>query len=243
MFDVPLIQQSRGHYQKVLFHFKKNKDLKDYPAAANYLRKECEQKLKSIMYGKYLLIGDGETGEVKLRTQIGELKVSFDRFMADFNLDVSPFDKFGEIMRTTLNPLSHDNLQKPIYKRELEEAFELIDNLNQIQKVTTIIKGTEIVLEIRGEKTIDVFYKTTEDVYSYTQNGRNANTDVHIKPFKRIEGGETSRSFSNKRECLPNIAYNRIHKQLLGTEDASSTNPNYLQEFKYNGTPLSEIVN
>lgn len=53
--EVLLIQNSLDYCLRATFYFRKNKDEKDYPAAANYLLKVCEQQLKRILYGNYSL--------------------------------------------------------------------------------------------------------------------------------------------------------------------------------------------
>ena len=124
-FCVPLIlTPSLNYYQKAEIYFRKNKESKDYPAAANYLRKECEQQLKRILYGKYLL-KNGEKGSTLLKEEIEELRQSFEKLLSDLALDATPYNDFSSIVKATLNPLSHDNLQKPIYKREIEDTFNL----------------------------------------------------------------------------------------------------------------------
>lgn len=57
------------------------------------------------------------------------------------------FTEFSNIAKATLNPLSHDNLQKPIYKRELEDAFRLIDNLRLVSKEVAFEENIDLVLQ------------------------------------------------------------------------------------------------
>ncbi|HOW51222.1 MAG TPA: hypothetical protein PLV42_04145 [bacterium] len=91
----PTIFPSKDYFQKARQHF----DAHDYPACANYLRKEYE-RLEKICRKKR----EGEK-TAKLIKEIKRLK--------DY----------------ILNPHSHDDISKPLYKGELEETLQLIGQL------------------------------------------------------------------------------------------------------------------
>ena len=220
-FDRPLIMSpSLNYFQKAELYFNKNKTYKDYPAAANYLRKECEQQLKRLLFGNYLL-KNGDNGTTQLREELNELKISFLKLSNDFGLDTKEFLDFDKIIKATLNPLSHDNLQKPIYKSEIEEAFKLITNLSNIQKKIFLKKGYKIShTTINGETTRVTHFKVASDVFCYIQNGNIIISHIFLKPIKFIENTTTT-SLSKISEVPIEKAYDMIHHSVFAIEHAS----------------------
>ncbi|MBK9458157.1 MAG: hypothetical protein IPN94_01645 [Sphingobacteriales bacterium] len=139
-FDYPLIQSSDDYYIKatVYANRKKKEDGSDneidYPAAGNYLRKACEQTLKDLLYGKYKFKGGGD-GETLQCEQLGDLWINFKRLMEDIGIDINALSSnFDHLSKVVFNSLSHDNLHKPIYKTDIADGFDFIDELRKIKK-------------------------------------------------------------------------------------------------------------
>jgi recombinational DNA repair ATPase RecF len=103
----------------------------DYPASANYLRKECERVISTILPKNMLYKDDLDSGSAKLLLDglIGKLKT----YCKEIGMDYSPFEKLKEHKDILMNPLSHDNIESPIYKSELLNSIELIVKLNQLE--------------------------------------------------------------------------------------------------------------
>ena len=139
-FDYPLIQSSDDNYTKakVYANRKKKEDGSDneidYPAAGNYLRKACEETLKDLLYGKYKFKGGGD-GETLQCEQLGDLWINFKRLMEDIGIDINALSSnFDHLSKVVFNSLSHDNLHKPIYKTDIADGFDFIDELRKIKK-------------------------------------------------------------------------------------------------------------
>ena len=103
----------------------------DYPACANYLRKESERILKVILPKNLTIYFKEDEGSkpLQLDNLIGNLKTYLTQLGGDF----SHFEKLKEHKDILMNPLSHDNIDTPIYKRELLNAIEIIEKLNQLK--------------------------------------------------------------------------------------------------------------
>lgn len=241
-FDLPLIMSpSSNYYQKAEIYYKKSKDYKDYPASANYLRKEFEYQFKRLLYDKYLL-KSGEKGTVLLREELGELRESFEQMLKDLAFDDVPFADLILYTKTTLNPLSHDNLSKPVFKRELQETFLLADKLIAINKELLIAKDTTVTLTtINGDTTRITTLVFSTDVFKYTNNGIHRHTPVFLKPKIYVEG-DTKIKLSKLPECTTDKAYNMIYHSVFGTENASD-GKNVNAEFVFeDGVNLSNFL-
>lgn len=159
--EIPYIKefgQEYGNKEQAEAHFKN----RDYPAAANYLRKEVEK-----LYYEKLDLGKLESiAEISRKIDnFNELKKCFPPLIAalkafekckdipepirvkkciEFSqkvhnaldevyaiIDSDKFFNIGLIKDHILNPQSHDDFTKPLYRKELEDAFEAIEELNK----------------------------------------------------------------------------------------------------------------
>jgi hypothetical protein len=231
--DYPIvISPSLNYYDKAISYFKKGN--KDYPAAGNYLRKEFERVLKELLYGKYLLIEDGKTGNTEVIDELGQLwnkfYISKGCLLNMLKFERSIYSDFDIVSKTVLNPLSHDNLAKPIYKGELELAFSLIDKLREIKKSILMQESGIIKIDTTNAGVLrSTFLKLKMDLLGYKQtfNDRSGLPVVYTKviivnvqPIRFEEAGATT-SLRGQPECDLNKAYNRIYHSVFGISDAS----------------------
>lgn len=241
-FDIPLIlHESLSYYEKAELYFKKSKDYKDYPAAANYLRKACEQELKRILYGKYLLKPDKDGG-VKLKEELGELTQGFKALIMDLKMDTTPYKDFEKITKTTLNPFSHDTQDKPLYKRELVDAFALVGELRKLSHKPFLKKGKKITLTtinngIERLTTCEI----SSDVLLFNQNGVKKPTRISLLPLNYIEN-EVETPLSKLKEVTVTKAYDMVYHSIFNTSNASN-GKDILTEFKNeSGRTLRELI-
>jgi hypothetical protein len=137
-FEKPHIKKSLNYFESAKKHF----DEYDYPACANYLRKEVErlkkikEKQEQSLYNdkeifkkiKKLLVQSDLSDELKC----GQLRGKLIGFKKGLERDVSVEIELKNIRSITdriLNPQSHDDTSKPLYKKELLEAFEIIEGV------------------------------------------------------------------------------------------------------------------
>lgn len=106
----------------------------DYPASANYLRKETERVLCKLLPHNLTLFLKNDEGSktVNLETLISRFKDYYISLGGDF----TPFLRLKEHKDLILNPLSHDNTHSPIYKLELLNLIKILDELNLISVKT-----------------------------------------------------------------------------------------------------------
>jgi len=243
-FETPIvITSSETPFQKAEKYFnKKGKSVSfiDYPAAGNYLRKECENLLKQRLYGKYLLKSNKKTGETTIRADISELFLNFEKMITDLNnensvkLDFSPFKGYQSIIKAVLNPLSHDNLDKPIFRNELVKAFRLIEDLQKVKIKTIAKKGETLVLAKKNSVSKSVrktYVEVKNDDIRFIQiNNTKIVIPAVVKPIKYIEGG-SQENLSNYEEMSVEKNYDMVIYSLTGKSNASKDVDIY-SEFK-----------
>lgn len=139
-YEKPLIKDSLDYFQSAIKHFNEY----DYPACANYLRKEVE-RLKKIKEKqeesinkdekvfnkiKKMLLSEDLTNDAKRGGIIGKL-MGYKKAFEDERDTIVEIDlrNIKSITDRILNPQSHDDTSKPLYKKELEEAIDIIRDL------------------------------------------------------------------------------------------------------------------
>lgn len=135
-----IVDEEADSYSKAL----KFKDAFDYETASIYIRKTLEQILKNLLPPE-ILKSDPDTF-VSLQSMWGKFKQIYNPIAPNI---MSLFENSKLLI---LNPAAH-LLSKPIYKRELDRAFKLVDELKMISS-----KYKEIVLIEKGAR---VEFKTT----------------------------------------------------------------------------------
>lgn len=155
-------------------------DAYDFPAAANYLRKECERLLRVKLLETYT-VGEGLKGLVKpinLETLINRLK----EFYEDLGIEPPQnlIDSLQNYKSILFNPMSHSDITSPIYRNDLELAFQTIQELEAIilPKRTVIIeKGTLFNLSLPAiDYTAQI--EIAKDIYVVEHNGAKTETAI-----------------------------------------------------------------
>lgn len=121
----------------------------EYPAAANFLRKEVERILKCILPpNKTIVISkDDSIKEAQLDTLIENFKQYYESLGGSFR----SFAKLKEYKDLLLNPLSHDNIDTPVYRKELDGIFLVIDELKKLE--TKVIQAVNTSSDITLQET------------------------------------------------------------------------------------------
>lgn len=128
--DIPvIIDPGLEYFKRAKAYF----EAKDFPAAANYLRKACESELRRILPSHMNLMVDQNTDEVRKITKLEILVDNFFIFLNKNGLDHAPFQHFKTYKKIILNPLSHDDLETPHYRREIRDGISLVENLKKIR--------------------------------------------------------------------------------------------------------------
>lgn len=117
----------------------------DFPACANTLRKICEHTLKEKLPLTHT-VGEGLKGLIKAPT-LDDLIISLKKYYEELGVEPPKelIDNLQIYKSILFNPMSHDDIESPIYRNDLEKAFEIIEELGKIILPTRrllIEKGT-----------------------------------------------------------------------------------------------------
>lgn len=149
--DIPVIIPDDGNVKKADAYFK----AKDYMSAGNLLRKEVEKLIFERLPITYRYDKNGIPIS-ELDRLINQLNTYYeesgckDLFTPALNQNLKMFKDI------VLNPSSHYDLQSPIYKVEVEKAFDVVNSLS-----TLPIIERQLLLGMGST----LFYKNTGSVY------------------------------------------------------------------------------
>lgn len=136
--DYPiLIDPSLTYLKRAEAHYEK----KDFPAAANYLRKTCEAELKRILPKSLTCKFNFNTDEIEIYS-LDNMIDNFFGFLKEYELDIIPFKHFKTYKKIMLNPFSHDNPESPHYRREIQDGIILVKELQKISQTKIAEKGS-----------------------------------------------------------------------------------------------------
>lgn len=164
-----IVHNNQSNIQKARAYF----DAHDFPVCANALRKECEAALKDKLLDTHS-VGEGIKGLVKppkLETLIDNLR----RYYLDLSLEPPQtlIDSLYLYKTILFNPMSHSDLESPIYKHDLETAFQVIEDLRNLALPTrTLIikKGSTFQLNL-GAINYQADLEIAKNVYSVDNGG------------------------------------------------------------------------
>lgn len=168
----------KSYLEKAKIYF----DSFEYPECANNLRKECENLFKDKLLQTYTY-GEGIKSHVKplkLESLIDRLSVYYT------NLGLEPpqslLDSLYTYKSILFNPLSHDDIDSPIYKEDLEKAFKVIQDLKDIQMPSRTIlvnKGTIFTLDLPAIQ-YQAQIELAKNIYSVNNNGAKTISPVSV---------------------------------------------------------------
>lgn len=144
-FEKPIIIDSENYFEKAEKYYKAG----DYPAALNYLRKELESQIKDRLPEEDVRNFDNKAPK-QLGALWGLLINRYDRNGLSHLISTKIRSDIETIKLGLLHPQSHDNLSSPIYKYELQRAFDLIKGIQSIPKikgVTLLSAGMGLVFK------------------------------------------------------------------------------------------------
>lgn len=134
-FDKPIVLNDEDNFKKAMF-FLHHPYKPDYPAAANYFRKYAEDILTQHLPPHE--IREDDLSQIP-GYQLSKLLNAGIKFLDKVSLDNKLLYKLKNTLPTLLHPLSHFNLDSPIYKKELHEVQNLLIDIKDYLIRTTSI--------------------------------------------------------------------------------------------------------
>src|SRR5690606_34400969 len=159
-------------------------------------------------------------------------------YLEENNLSFTPFIKLRNCLKVVMNPLSHDDFDSPVYRRELLLVFDIIDELRKLKNTILLDAGKEIIMKKVNPKTgliREYVCQLTTPVRRIEHGHETRISTFHILPLTQKEGEEQKKkiSFGGKFEDIYGMFCHSL-------KVATSENPFDDFELK-NGTPMNQL--
>lgn len=164
----PALILEEGYIAKAKAHL----HMLEIPASVNALRKAAEKILKNILSQNEILQIILEQGYCNLSKMIGIFQNKYAKLLGLESLAAHLQDD----RKLLLNPFSHDDIETPFYRRELEKTIEEIEQLGRIHKNVIVdyekVRTVEYKMRVtKGEKSNEVTIFFVEQFNSLEYNG------------------------------------------------------------------------
>ncbi len=234
-FDHPVLLPGEDDLKKAIHYF----NLKQYPACANFQRKICETLIKRFLpdYKKFDAVF---TGEIKPVDKLATLIDRLEGYLKENDLDVKPFSKLKNCLRIVMNPMSHDDLESPIYRREIDLVFDIIESLRTLGNRIILPQGRKIHFKKASTETgimREYVCELMSPLRRLEANGKIVITKLQILPLTEQDAG-SNRKTINYKDSLDKV----YDKFCYSLKIEKSINP--LEDFFIgDGITLQELIN
>ncbi len=143
----PALVFEESHIAKAKAHL----HMLEIPASVNALRKAAENILKGILSQNEILQIIFEQGYCNLSKMIGVFQNKYAKLLGLESLAAHLQDD----RKLLLNPFSHDDIETPFYRRELEKTIEEIELLGRIHK--------NVIVDDEKVRTVEYKMRVTKD--------------------------------------------------------------------------------
>ncbi|MFT3676577.1 MAG: hypothetical protein QM781_11810 [Chitinophagaceae bacterium] len=145
-FEIPLIISDSDNIKLAGKYFLK----KDYPAAANALRRECENVIKKCLPDELRFSSDAATGQTFEIIQLETLYSNLIKFLEANNINAEFIKKFRFFQKNIFNPLSHSDITVPHYRQEISAALDFAKELRKlkVKKIVSVFPESYGVLSL-----------------------------------------------------------------------------------------------
>jgi len=235
-FEQPLIlDPALDYFEKANLYFQK----KDYPTCANFQRKWCEQFLKKYLQENYRLeiLGDEQATEItKLNTLFGRLE----KFYKDCKIELPAGIKseFHLHRDTVMNPFSHDDLQSPVYRQELERGFRLIEELKKLKPLrkSVIAYRGDIIEYVEPRLNYSCRFQITTEPLSLVNHGGDISIlgKGDVLDFTENEETTSARSAANMKDLEVNEFCEKILHYFVEKKAGFTPNPDQFEALVLN---------
>lgn len=164
----PVLVDEKNHIEKARYHLQKL----EIPAAVNVLRKAAEKALKDILTPNDLLQIILNQGFCNLNQMIGAFRANYAKVLGLESLAAH----LQNDRKLLLNPFSHDDIETPFYRGELEQTIEDVALLEKIHKTVIVsydkVRNDEYRIVVANDvESFEVTLWFLEQYVSFELNG------------------------------------------------------------------------
>lgn len=183
--NIPAIVEHKSHIQKALHYFN-NFECIDYNACGNNLRAALEEFFREFIPKEYLKDSNGNQIDKNSLTLNPLIEKCLDYFN-HIGFNAKYLDKINRYRERALNQTSHYNPQSNYFKKELQETFEILNELKKY-RTDSVVKTDELLqfsVESQSGTQFTYTFKVLDDIRLYKEP-LNGSSSFYCDNDKRI---------------------------------------------------------
>lgn len=137
MFEDLLSKTPRPYFKPLKTSLQTAKDYfnqHDYPACGIYLRKRFEELLKNLLPVKYRKEPSRDDANLLVDRNLNDLINALKPYCIEENIDYTDLAELKTYKDAILNPLAHNDIDAPFYRRELSVLIAILEKLEKIKR-------------------------------------------------------------------------------------------------------------
>ena len=165
-YPKPLKMPSEDYFDKAIAYFK----ICDYPVAGNFLRKASEKIISEMLL---------DTFKPLENLGLDSIIQMYKKMCLEFTIDIPDcISILEESRKRVFNPSSHDDLKSPLYKKEIQEAINIVEEVKKLNKIEkNKIINTGSILYYQYQDKYKARYNFLGDINLYIYNNEIKNRE------------------------------------------------------------------
>lgn len=155
---IPSITAHRSYLQKAYHYFNSQENI-DYNACGNNLRSALEERLRLLIPLRFLRQDDGQPIPT-ISLTLNTLLVKCMDYFNHLGFEISLLERLNRYRERALNQTSHYNPKSNYFKKELQDTFEIINELNRYKFEAMVATDQALQLSLTSKV-------GTEHVYTF----------------------------------------------------------------------------
>lgn len=187
MFEDLLSKSPRPYFKPLKTSIQTAKDYfnqHDYPACGIYLRKRFEELLKNLLPAKYRKEPSRDDANVLVDRNLNDLINALRPYCVEEHIEYTDLAELKTYKDAILNPLAHNDIDAPFYRRELSVLIEILEKLEKIKRGRVIHppnRNLNFILNKPDGTFFSVRMKTKESVVLIEEEGKPLRISVFSK--------------------------------------------------------------
>ncbi|WP_439488187.1 AAA family ATPase [Algoriphagus sp.] len=156
----------------------------DYPACGIYLRKETEKILSEILPSKLKMMPDRDDPNKHVNVGLNDMIQNFRIFCETEGLDYFKYEKIKIYKDAILNPLAHNDVDVPFFRKELKELMNVLDLLGDLKRSLIFHKAgknTNFIISLKHGNYFSIRMKTKEPIKLIQERGNPPRISIFSK--------------------------------------------------------------
>ncbi|MDN5202513.1 AAA family ATPase [Fulvivirgaceae bacterium BMA10] len=214
----------------------------DYPACGIYLRKETEKILSELLPSKFRKVPDRDDPNKLVDAALNDLILGLRPFCKAENVNYSKYEKIKIYKDAILNPLAHNDVDVPFFRKELEELMNTIELLTHFKRSRSFHKSnknTNFILRKPDGSYYSVRMKVKEEIKLIEEKDENLRISIFSKC--KVSSVDNNGTITTQEENFDNLR--EVYEEMCSRFSLALIQGDISNVFDYDGQDFTTKLN